>query len=73
MSKKWLKAALIRALRTLCQSMIAGIGTSAVAIHEINWSYVLSVAIVAAILSILTSITGLPEVDLDEISEDNEE
>ena len=63
MSQRWIKAALIRAIRTFCQSLIGGIGTGVIALHEVNWTYALSVAVVAAILSILTSLTGLPEVD----------
>lgn len=63
-TKKWIKAAAVRALRTFCQSLLAFIGTGAVALHEVQWSLGLSVAAVAAIISILTSLTGLPEVDL---------
>lgn len=56
-------AALIRALRTLAQTAIATIGTSAV-LSEVNWAVVGSASVLAAILSILTSIaTGLPEVN----------
>lgn len=59
----FLKAALIRALRTLCQAAVAAIGSAAV-LSEVNWPVVASTAALAAILSILTSIsTGLPEVD----------
>ena len=62
MSKFW-KAALIRALRTLCQTAIASIGTTAM-IEEVNWLMVGSTAALAALLSIFNSIaTGLPEVD----------
>ena len=62
MSKFW-KAALIRALRTLCQTAIASIGTTAM-IEEVNWLMVGSTALLAALLSILNSVaTGLPEVD----------
>lgn len=61
--KKFLVAAAIRALRTLCQTAIATIGTSAL-LSEVNWAVVASASVLAAILSILTSIaTGLPEVD----------
>ena len=57
------KCALIRAVRTLCQTAIATIGTTAL-IEEVNWLLVGSSALLAAILSILNSIaTGLPEVD----------
>lgn len=62
MSNFW-KAALIRALRTFCQTAVATIGTAAV-LSEVNWIAVGSASALAAILSILTSVaTGLPEVD----------
>lgn len=60
--KKWLKAAAIRSLKTFAQSMLGGIAIGA-AVSEINWKYVASVAVVAAILSMLTSVAGLPEVE----------
>lgn len=63
MNKTFWKAALIRALRTLCQTAVATIGTTAV-LEEVNWIMVGSSSVLAAILSILNSIaTGLPEVD----------
>lgn len=58
----WLKAAGIRAVKTFCQTMLGMIAIGA-AISEVQWTYVLSVSVVAAILSILTSVAGLPEVD----------
>lgn len=61
---KWLKAAAIRAGRTLAQSAIAAIGYTAT-ISEVNWRYVIGVSTLAALLSFLTSIAGLPEVDKD--------
>lgn len=60
-TRTWWKAAGIRALKTLAQAAIAGIGTAAV-MGEVNWIYVGSAAVLAAILSLLTSIAGLPEV-----------
>lgn len=65
--KIWIKAAGVRAIRTVAQSAVAMIGT-AVVISDVNWLEVGSAAVVAGILSILTSIAGLPEVrgDADE-------
>ena len=60
--KKWAKAAGVRAVRTFAQAAIAAIGTTAV-LDEVNWCLVLSTSAVAAILSLLTSLAGLPEVD----------
>ena len=59
---KWARAAAIRALKTLAQTAIATIGTTAV-IEEVNWPVVVSASLLAAFLSILTSIAGLPEVE----------
>ena len=60
--KKWIRAAGIRAIKTVAQSAIAAIGTAAV-IGDVNWIAVGSAAAVAGILSLLTSIAGLPEVE----------
>ena len=62
MNAKWWKAAGIRALKTFCQTAVATIGTSAV-LSEINWLTVGSASVIAALLSLLTSVGGLPEVD----------
>ena len=61
-TKQWLKAAGIRAIKTIAQTAIATIGTSAV-LDEVNWIMVASASALAGILSLLTSIAGLPEVD----------
>lgn len=63
-TKIWLKAAGIRALKTVAQTAIATIGTSA-ALGEVNWVLVGSTAALAGILSILTSVAGLPELKDD--------
>jgi len=60
-NKRWLKAAGIRAIKTVAQTAVATIGTSAV-LSEVNWTMVLSASVLAGILSLLTSIAGLPEV-----------
>lgn len=62
MSKKWWKYAGIRALKTVCQTAIASIGTAAV-LSEVNWIAVASASVLAGILSLLTSLAGIPEVD----------
>ena len=61
MNKSWLKAALVRAVKTVAQTAIATIGTTAV-ISQVDWLIVLSASALAGILSMLTSIAGLPEV-----------
>ena len=63
-TKKWLKAAGIRALKTVAQTAIATIGTTAV-FHEVNWLIVGSASLLAGILSLLTSLAGLPELEGD--------
>lgn len=60
--KKWIKAAGVRAIRTIAQTAIATIGTSA-AMGDVNWIMVGSSSLLAGILSLLTSVAGLPEVD----------
>ena len=59
--KNWLRAAGIRAIKTIAQTAIATIGTSAI-LSEVNWAVVGSAALLAGILSLLTSVAGLPEV-----------
>ena len=65
----FIRAALIRALRTVAQTAVATIGTSAV-MSAVDWKMVLSASVLAGILSILTSIaTGLPEVDGSQVED----
>lgn len=65
--KNFIKASLIRALRTMAQTAIAVIGATAKVMSDVNWSMVISASLLAGILSIFTSIaTGLPEVDYAE-------
>lgn len=59
--KNWLKAAGIRAVKTVAQTAVATIGTSAV-IGDVNWIMVASASVLSGILSLLTSVTGIPEV-----------
>jgi len=61
MTKKWWKAAGIRAVKTVAQTAAATIGTTAM-LSEVNWMVVGSTALLAGVLSLLTSIAGLPEV-----------
>lgn len=60
--KKWLKCASVRALKTIAQTAVATIGTS-VAMSDVNWIMVCSASLLAGILSLLTSVAGLPEVE----------
>lgn len=60
-TKKWLKAAGIRAVKTVAQTAIATIGTTAL-ITEVNWAVVAAASALAGALSVLTSLAGLPEV-----------
>lgn len=64
-NKQWWKAAAIRAIRTIAQTAIAAIGTTAL-IENVNWLVVGSTAALAGVLSLLTSLAGLPEVSEEE-------
>ena len=60
--KSWIKAAGVRAIKTVAQTAIATIGTSAM-LGDVNWLAVVSTSALAGVLSLLTSVAGLPEVD----------
>ncbi len=60
--KQWFKAAGVRAIKTVAQTAVATIGTSA-AMGDVNWAFVGSASLLAGILSLLTSVAGLPEVE----------
>lgn len=63
--KIWIKAAAIRAVKTIAQAAVATISTAAV-ISDVDWKYCVSASILAGVLSILTSLAGLPEVKMQE-------
>ena len=62
--KNWLKAAGVRAVKTIAQTAVATVGTAA-AMGEVDWRMVGSVALLAGVLSLLTSVAGLPEVNAE--------
>ena len=59
---EWLKKAGVRAVKTVAQAAVAGIGTAAV-LGQVDWRYVLSASLLAGVLSLLTSVAGLPELE----------
>lgn len=61
--KQWAKAAGVRALKTVAQTAVATVPTSAVVVGEVDWLMVAGAAVLAGILSVLTSLAGIPEVD----------
>lgn len=61
-SKKWIKAAGVRAVKTMAQTFIATIGSAAV-LAAVDWKVVVSATVLAGILSVATSVAGLPEVE----------
>ena len=62
MFKKWMKAAAVRAVKTVAQTAVATIGTSVV-LADVSWTMVASASVLSGVLSLLTSVAGLPEVD----------
>lgn len=68
--KNWIKAAGVRAVKTVAQTAVATVGTSAV-MGEVDWIMVGSAALLAGILSLLTSIAGLPELEGVDLNEDH--
>ncbi len=62
MGKQWWKAAGVRALKTVCQTAVALLGTGSVGMLDVDWLGVLSASVLAGIISVLTSLAGLPEV-----------
>lgn len=61
-TKKWIKAAAVRAVKTVAQTAAATIGAAAV-LSEVNWAVAASASVLAGVLSLLTSVSGLPEVE----------
>ena len=64
-TQKWAKAAGIRAVKTMAQAAIAGVGAAA-AMGQVDWKYVLSASVLAGVVSMLMSIAGIPEVESEE-------
>lgn len=62
-TRVWVRAALIRAIKTMAQAAIGVLGTGAIGLMQADWMNVLSVALMGGVLSLLTSIAGIPEVD----------
>lgn len=62
-TRVWVRAALIRALKTMAQAAIGVLGTGAIGLMQADWMNVLSIALMGGVLSLLTSIAGIPEVD----------
>ena len=62
-ARVWVRAALIRAVKTMAQAAIGVLGTGAIGLMQADWMNVLSVALMGGVLSLLTSIAGIPEVD----------
>lgn len=65
MKRTWIHAAAVRAIKTVAQTAVATIGTSVV-LSEVNWVAVVSASVLSGVLSLLTSVAGLPEVEKEE-------
>ena len=63
---RWFKAAGIRAIKTVAQTAVALIGTNAIGMTDVNWQAVFSAAVLSGIVSLLTSVAGIPEVSVDD-------
>ena len=64
--KNWWKAAAVRAIKTVAQTAVALLGTNAVGLTDVDWLATGSAALLAGVMSILTSVAGLPEVEVEE-------
>lgn len=69
MAKLWLKAAGIRAVKTMAQSALAVIGTGTIGLMQVDWVNLVSITLMAGVCSMLTSVAGLPEVEEDQETE----
>ena len=63
---RWAKAAGVRAVKTVAQTAVALIGTNAIGMTDVNWTAVFSAALLSGIVSLLTSVAGIPEVSVDD-------
>jgi hypothetical protein len=71
-TKKWIKAAGIRALKTFCQGLATMIGAQQVNIISLDWPTMLGMAATMAVVSLLTSAAGIPEVDMESDGDEDE-
>ena len=71
-TKKWIKAAGIRALKTFCQGLATMIGAKQVNIVSLDWPTMLGMAATMAVVSLLTSAAGIPEVDMESDGDEDE-